>query len=946
MARERGWSALLAEPWPRGEPFPAYSEFMPAPLPVVKPSGATVGEARVDGDEHGWRITAREATHELEPGLDALAAALAPRLLGLVDGDAHTRGLSRDLIDRNPYLPDVALPAGPLVAVIGLALSRTQDDKGRVRWTLLGSSDLGPGPAFWAGFRAGPTSDDDDVTAAARLAALLAPIGITGARSVAALHRAGVRIVPAGADPLFADEVIPPALTRLVVDDAHAAAPAVRAVITFRPWARLPASLRRAARAGTIALVPSPVSLAFAGHRGYRALAAALPGAMQLPLLRAVPMTLRGLRVPQSGWIDQGGHAGPVTHGAHRERVKRTHRWQRVHRDADDTAAVDYDDRVADALFATTPTALGLYDKPLAKNAHVWTHDYRLVLDGPRADRAALATAARTVASGGHFGYRFHWLPMRVGAREVVWHRPLAFAIAAPDAAPTRLATSDGVLHARRDDDADPIALWPRADDRAPWLALERGFAGDAEARHDVRKLLDARARLGAPLPRSLATRLVSADRTATWATWRAALAARATDDTAARVVTAAIDRTLVTRDPSPPPALTFAHTATRDYEQRYWRTIAGLAHATWRAKNNADGVAPSGPGRDLDDLADELARRHAAAIARRGLTGRAAVAHHWFRWTTDFDLPWSHGWARNQLHGPSERNVLCMIPGRDRSRAFVLADHYDTAYMEDVYDGAVRGTIAGTRHAAAGADDNHSATAALLLAAEVFLAMAAAGQLAHDVWLVHLTGEEFPGDSLGARHLARALVDRTLVVHEAGTDRPIELRHVTIAGAIVMDMIAHRDARAGDRFQIAPGDGAAAMTIAAAVHRATLAWNHGAARWNRTPARAAARPYRRRARGTQVPALAPHPTLVGELRPHWHGSSTVFNTDAQCWSDLGLPIVLLMEHYDIDRRGYHDTLDTLANIDLDFGAAVSAIAIEAVASLAAGAAPRSRARR
>ena len=52
------------------------------------------------------------------------------------------------------------------------------------------------------------------------------------------------------------------------------------------------------------------------------------------------------------------------------------------------------------------------------------------------------------------------------------------------------------------------------------------------------------------------------------------------------------------------------------------------------------------------------------------------------------------------------------------------------------------------------------------------------------------------------------------------------------------------------------------------------------------------------------------------------------------------------MEHYDIDRRGYHDTLDTLANIDLDFGAAVSAIAIEAIASLAAGAAPRSRARR
>ena len=74
---------------------------------------------------------------------------------------------------------------------------------------------------------------------------------------------------------------------------------------------------------------------------------------------------------------------------------------------------------------------------------------------------------------------------------------------------------------------------------------------------------------------------------------------------------------------------------------------------------------------------------------------------------------------------------------------------------------------------------------------------------------------------------------------------------------------------------------------------------------------------------------------VVGELRPHWHWSSTVFNTDAQCWSDLGLPIALVMEHYDIDRQGYHDTHDTLANIDLDFGAAIAAIAIEAATALA-----------
>ena len=75
------------------------------------------------------------------------------------------------------------------------------------------------------------------------------------------------------------------------------------------------------------------------------------------------------------------------------------------------------------------------------------------------------------------------------------------------------------------------------------------------------------------------------------------------------------------------------------------------------------------------------------------------------------------------------------------------------------------------------------------------------------------------------------------------------------------------------------------------------------------------------------APAIARHPTMHGEIRPHWHWSSTVFNTDAQIFSDAGIPVILLMEHYDIDRKGYHDTHDTLENIDLDFGAAVVSIA-------------------
>ena len=62
---------------------------------------------------------------------------------------------------------------------------------------------------------------------------------------------------------------------------------------------------------------------------------------------------------------------------------------------------------------------------------------------------------------------------------------------------------------------------------------------------------------------------------------------------------------------------------------------------------------------------------------------------------------------------------------------------------------------------------------------------------------------------------------------------------------------------------------------------------------------------------------------------------STIYNTDGQIFSDAGVPVVLFMENYDINRAGYHDTHDTMENIDLDYGAALAAIAIETVARTA-----------
>ena len=74
---------------------------------------------------------------------------------------------------------------------------------------------------------------------------------------------------------------------------------------------------------------------------------------------------------------------------------------------------------------------------------------------------------------------------------------------------------------------------------------------------------------------------------------------------------------------------------------------------------------------------------------------------------------------------------------------------------------------------------------------------------------------------------------------------------------------------------------------------------------------------------------------LEGEVRTSDDPRSSLFNTDGQVFSDAGVPVVLFMEDYDINRSGYHDTRDTMDDIDLDYGAALAAIAIESVARAA-----------
>jgi hypothetical protein len=393
---------------------------------------------------------------------------------------------------------------------------------------------------------------------------------------------------------------------------------------------------------------------------------------------------------------------------------------------------------------------------------------------------------------------------------------------------------------------------------------------------------------------------------------------------------------------------LTLAHTGTRAFEESVWRTIASLAEGVFRGQENADPIRVNegrtgGPAaravalerrerRDLELLGDHLHARYRDLLAKHGMEGVAVSADHTFRWETDFDLSWSEGWARNQTGEAHERNVVLVIPGKNRREAVIMGDHYDTAYMEDVYEPERGGDH--LRAAASGADDNHSATTALLHAADVLLPLARAGRLERDVWLVHLTGEEFPADCLGARALAEALIERRLAFTTPEGEE-VDVSATRVVGAFILDMIGHNADRDRDVFQIAPGEGAASARLALAAHRANERWNRGAAAWNRAGDRRGRGRAARMPDGASPPPPFSHLALAGEIRTEWEPRSALYNTDGQIFSDVGVPVVLFMENYDIRRTGYHDTHDTMKNIDLDYCAALTAIAIETVASVA-----------
>ncbi|HKB04734.1 MAG TPA: M28 family peptidase [Gemmataceae bacterium] len=957
-----GWRELIPPASAfRGEgkyPIAAYSEFMPPPRVGWKAYGDGTPDPFLfdPADPFGWHVTEFEEELEMRPGLLQVARQVLGKLARLLDGNPDT-GLPRLHPDENPYWPpelaaEPKLPQERCLVLLPVSLSRTQDDKGRVHWTLFGNSEQGPGRPFWMSFFLAPGVERPAEEGIGFLARLLHDVYGKKAVGPDGLERAGFRILTDD-EPLFPwwKEPLPKWAERFRLSDRGPIGD-VRYLLTFRPFDRLPAAVRKAYLGGHLSLLPFPGSLAFWGVPGFRKLHAELPLALQVPLRLAVARhrAVDGFRVPQSGFLHeataQKPHAGAEAHLV-KNTYRRTHRWDKVLRDQDELALIGREEKLLHVLFSTLPDDIDLYDKPLARNVQICTEEFRLLLDGPHATPEQLKHAMRTVQAGGLFGYRFQWPAMRVGKHEVYWQR---LVVAYRDASGAVQVSPDaplGYMTAYDADDPQPnraIELWPRLLHRPLATAALRLYeSGNGRVTlpviRGVQQLLDAVRHHGdKPLPRSLARAVLVRKPGDTLDEWFGCCPDAG--------VSAGM-RELVEPDPRPlprrrgapvPDSLTYGKCATRKFEVDYWKTIAALAEGTFLNKNNADCIRDDitqrvrpYEGRQLDDLGDYLLGYYARKIAAARMSGKALAGKMPFRWRTDFDYSWMGGWLKNQ-EAPAERDIIVMIPGEDRTRAVILGDHYDTAYMHDRFYKELGGC--GARLSACGADDNHSATAAMMLAAPILLDLGKKGQLGCDVWLVHLTGEEFPADCLGARALTQRLVEGTLRL-DLPSGKSRDLSGVRIKGLYVSDMIAHNNDHARDIFQISPGTGRESFWLAEQAHAANEIWNESVPVWNRRPDRAGRPRGRRSPHGAAIPEVAPFLALDGQVRLPADPRSTVFNTDAQVFSDAGVPCVLFMENYDINRVGYHDTHDTMANIDLDYGAAVCAITIESVARAA-----------
>jgi hypothetical protein len=953
-----GWQKMVEDyPWFDCKgcyPLPAYSEFMPPPRVGRKPLGEIDTIIFSDNDLFGWHITEMEEEYELRPGLEHAGHQIMSSIIKLGKGlpEHNINGHGGENLESNIYWPpEIASKAGTLtherfVTLLPLMLSRTQDDKGRVIWTFFGNSIHDPETAFWKNFYTAPEVETDADMAISFFTRILSEIYFEKVSDTNSLLKAGFRILPSG-NAL-------PSWTKPFITDGFSSLAQVKYLLTFEPFGKLNSEIRELYLSGRLSLLPFPGSLVFWGMPGYEKLRREFPLAGQIPLLNLVARNrgITGFKVAQSGWLHEPrtGFNPIVNENLVRNSFHRTHRWQRLHSWQDELNEVARKVRVVKVLFSTEPDAMGLYDKPSARNCHLWNHRFELLLDGPNASGKKLAEVEKIILEGGLFGYRFFYPPMCTGEYEVYLQRPLvAYLPAGYENAEIKTDMLTGYLTGYHKSDREmthPVEMWPRILRRELYLSALHDFksSGDHyehQTSLNILTLLDAwNMQKKKPLQRSFARSLLNIPKDKSLEEWLDNLPDHSgTPESALKMKEALSEIFGSGQPPGFFEAITYRETASRRFEENWWNDIRFLAQGEFINKDNADvALDPETLSvikkqhRDIDSLGDYLIKRHNRAISDAGMEGIAICGELPFKWKTDFDFPMFGGWQANQDNEIHERNIIVIIPGRNRNQSVILADHYDTAYMEDIFDKERGGS--GARLSANGADDNYSASSTLLQAAPVFLKLSKEGKLERDVWLVHLTGEEFPSDCMGARNLCQSLIEKNLTL-KTGTNSFINLSEKEISGVFVMDMIGHNRENDQDVFQISPGKCAGSQYLAYQAHIANEIWNNSIGDWNNDPERQHRNRGKRISGSEKIPEIAKYLHIEGEVRTRYNPRSSIFNTDGQIFSDVGIPVVLFMENYDINRSGYHDTKDTLENIDLDYGAAFAAIAIETVARIA-----------
>jgi hypothetical protein len=908
-----GWKKLVkGYPWfyVKGKyPIPAYSEFMPSPYLGRSPYDGLYDSIFVEDDFNGWYVSEVEEEYELQPGLSSLANQIVEEIIKLGQGKPAYRiagQQGRNLEDNLYWPPELATQAGKLpheryVVCLPLALSRTQDDKGRVRWTFFGGSEQGPERAFWKSFYSSPGQECPAQEAIAFFSQLLSQVYGEACDDSSSLREIGFRILPTEIEPRFPywNEKLLPSWTRPLLWDESSSIDDVRYLLTFRPFSQLPAATRKRYLTGHLVLLPFPGSLVFWGMKSYVRLQEELPMAMQLPLQRLAARRggPHGIKIPQSGRFHESGSdlkLPEVQENLLLNTYKRTSRWDRAHRYENEEIVSTIEDTVARVLFGTQLDVMGLYGKPMARNSQLWTTDSYLLLDGPSAGRDELEAAAMVVARGGTFRYRFQFPAMRVGLHEVYWHRPLAAYWNTAKGQVEVFANAPlGYFTAYQLDNqnlAHPVELWPRLRRRKPYLLALRNFEHLEEhyahqTALNILRVLNTHWLLGKPVPRSFARQILRLPEHEPLESWLASLPAKANNPKEGQNLHEELEGCL---QPAPKPepdgstpgvaspveellTITFGQTATRAFEKAWWNDICKLSNGDYINKDNADCIHDPATlalllhrHRDLERLGDYLLSRHLDAISAAEMEGKALCGEIPFHWNTDFDFSAFGGWKNNQEGHTHERDILMIIPGKNRHEAIVMADHYDTAYMEDLYDKSLGGV--GARIAAAGAGDNCSATATLLQAAPVFLKLSKEGLLERDIWLVHLTGEEFPSDCMGSRGFAQALVEKTLQMR-LNHRQKVDLSGVHVVGVYVMDMIGHNRDGEKDIFQISPGQGHMSLESAWQAHLANELWNLETKRWNRRRGRRDRGRGKRSSDGMKIPQLAEFLHLQGEVR-------------------------------------------------------------------------------